>query len=82
MLKKRASGKLRKNKANSWMKKNGIGKNLLEKRKGELENLRSKRRPPGKKDCRKKEKKSLKPTKHEKAAGMGQESAGRKKNND
>lgn len=38
MLKKRVSGKSRKNKANSRMKKkNGIGKNLLEKRKGGLE---------------------------------------------
>ncbi|WP_257881527.1 hypothetical protein [Prevotella denticola] len=37
MLKKRVSGKSRKNKANSWMKKTGIGKNLLEKRKGGLE---------------------------------------------
>ena len=78
MLKKRVSGKLRKNKANRWMKNTGIGKNLF-KKKGGLENLRSKRRPPGKKDCRKKEKESLKPTKHEKATGMGQESAGRRK---
>ena len=47
MLKKRVSGKSRKNKANSWMKKTGIGKNLLEKRKGGLKNLRSMRRPRG-----------------------------------
>ena len=37
MLKKRASGKLRKNKANRWMKKYRNRQNLLEKRKGGLE---------------------------------------------
>ena len=37
MLKNRVSGKLRKNKANSWMKKYRNMQNLLEKRKGGLE---------------------------------------------
>ena len=78
MLTKRASGKLRKNKANRWMKNTGIGKNLFKKKRG-LETCEVKEVHRGKKDCRKKEKESLKPTKHEKAARMGQESAGRKK---
>lgn len=79
MLKKRASGKLRKNKANSWMKKYRNRQKPAWEKKRRAWNLRSKRRPPGKKDYRKKEKESLKPTKHEKAAGMEQESTGRKK---
>lgn len=60
------------------MKNTGIGKNLFKKKRG-LETCEVKEVHRGKKDCRKKEKESLKPTKHEKAARMGQESAGRKK---
>ncbi|WP_170315265.1 hypothetical protein [Prevotella denticola] len=57
MLKKRASGKLRKNKANSWMKKNGIGKNLLEKRKGGLETYEVREGHRGKKTAGRKKRK-------------------------
>lgn len=56
MLKKRASGKLRKNKANSWMKKNGIGKNLF-KKKGGLETYEVREGHRGKKTAGRKKRK-------------------------
>lgn len=37
MLKKRASGKLKKNKANRWIKNTGMGRKLPKERKGGLE---------------------------------------------
>ena len=77
MLTKRASGKLRKNKANRWMKNTGIGKNLFKKKRG-LETYEVREVHRGKKTAGRK-KKSLKPTKHEKTSRMGQESAERKK---
>lgn len=57
MLTKRASGKLRKNKANRWMKNTGIGKNLLEKRKGGLETYEVREGHQGKKTAGRKKRK-------------------------
>ena len=57
MLKKRVSGKSRKNKANSWMKKYRNRQNLLEKRKGGLETYEVREGHRGKKTTGRKKRK-------------------------
>ena len=57
MLKERASGKSRKNKANSWMKKYRNRQNLLEKRKGGLETYKVREVHRGKKTAGRKKRK-------------------------
>ena len=61
MLKKRVSGKLRKNKANRWMKNTGMGRKLPEERKGGLETYEVREgRRDGTGVCRKKEREMIK----------------------
>ena len=57
MLKKRVSGKSRKNKANRWMKKYRNRQNLLEKRKGGLETYEVREVHRGKKTAGRKKRK-------------------------
>ena len=57
MLKKRASGKLRKNKANRWIKNTGMGRKLPKERKGGLEIYKVREVHRGKKTAGRKKRK-------------------------
>ena len=57
MLKKRVSGKLRKNKANRWIKNTGMGRKLPKERKGGLETYEVREGHRGKKTAGRKKRK-------------------------